>query len=81
VSWRDAERVSLNLSHHRSITVEYQVKVYGYVAMTYRLKEDAIKDAESQPEHTEPQVIAHEVSGTYESHTCIWPVRGETYSR
>lgn len=63
--------------------MEYQVKLMGQVHSTHKTKADAIKAAEEfdrcQP-NTSPHVIAHEISGTYESHTCVWPERGETYS-
>lgn len=60
--------------------MEYQVKSYGNHHSTHLDRDKAIKVAERLPEHCEAQVIAYEQSGTYESRTCIWPTKGETYS-
>lgn len=60
--------------------MEYQVKAYGEVQVAYRGQKAAIDHAKIYPAEADAKVIAHEVSGTYQSHTCIWPVRGETYS-
>ena len=59
--------------------MEYQVRAYGQVQATFHDKEEAIEAAKKC---TSPDscVFAHEVSGTYESRTCIWPTKGETYS-
>lgn len=53
---------------------------YGRVLNTHNKRDNAIENAEGYPPEADAKVIAHEVSGTYESHTCVWPTVGETYS-
>ncbi len=59
--------------------MRYEVKcvVTGEVIESHENESDAIATAETLEN---VRVVAHEVSGTYESRSQVWPERGPTYS-
>lgn len=59
--------------------MEYQVKDLrtNEVISTHATEAKAIESAKTLGDAF---VVAHEVSGSYESNTMVWPQRGATYS-
>ncbi len=59
--------------------MKYEVKnnITKEVASEHTTEQEAISAAQQLDNVT---VVAHEVSGSYESHQAVWPVRGERYS-
>lgn len=60
--------------------MRYEIKARGEIMDTVDDKATAIVAAQAYPAEWRPSVVAHEISGTYESWTQIWPTHGETYT-
>jgi hypothetical protein len=59
--------------------MRYEVSAYGAIHSSHRTKPAAIEIAEAMPQEAAAMVVAHEISGSYESVTCVWPTVGETH--
>lgn len=59
--------------------MKYEVKCNSTkeIISEHATEQEAITAAQQLDNVT---VVAHEVSGSYESHQAVWPVRGECYS-
>lgn len=57
--------------------MKYEVKSQGQIVSTHKTEEAAVKKAKTIENAV---VVAHEVSGTYESRMQVWPTVGECYS-
>jgi hypothetical protein len=66
------------LASQGEIEMKYEVKnQMGEIVSTHKTEEAAVKKAKKMDGAV---VIAHEISGTYESRMQVWPTVGECYS-